>query len=568
MKKSVIAVGIATSLALSGCVEGLLPTSEPGAAAPAAVADPPLPTDPRALYRIEKVVPLIARDASLNWFRPDEGSPRDVGAFVGQAVIRGIDGRFNGLKPAELEVSIHQFSPVIVGPTTPDGAVHRVKVDLIMRDPATGSELGRSDGIFMDLIALTGTAAAIARNAGRTPEARLEERIARITSSWADELTCNQALCPRPNAPPLPPLAAAPAPKQVPQASAVPQPVARPGADPVEPAPVAVAPVETPAAPPASENIAAVEPETVLEPGAPEEEGSFFSRLFGSDDAEEATEPASDAIVATEDPEPPAPVVAAEEPEVEIAAAPAEAGEEEGAGATIEGFFGSLFGSSDGGEDATVAAAEPAEEAEAPAAPVVAASPAPASAAPVLEAPTPAAAEPSPPVSPAPVVAEAAEAPQPAPPAPAAAPAPQPAPTVAQSQPEAASIGQQSPFFRSPAAAVPTLPQTALLGRAQRAADPLRRNPGDVVLEISNIPAFWNGDETSGGIWVALPYVPAYRQAIVTNPVNGRTVEANLFWRDPQAGGGSTLLSSAAAQALGVAPGQVSNLGVKVVAGN
>jgi hypothetical protein len=110
------------------------------------------------------------------------------------------------------------------------------------------------------------------------------------------------------------------------------------------------------------------------------------------------------------------------------------------------------------------------------------------------------------------------------------------------------------------------LPQQALLGRSQRTNDPLRRRPGDLVLEISNLPAFWDGDATSGGIWVALPYVPAYRRAIVTNPVNGRTVEANLFWRDPQAGGGSTLLSSAAAEALGVAPGQVSNLGVTVVA--
>ena len=113
---------------------------------------------------------------------------------------------------------------------------------------------------------------------------------------------------------------------------------------------------------------------------------------------------------------------------------------------------------------------------------------------------------------------------------------------------------------------MPTLPQTALLGRSQRNNDPLRRRTGDVVLEVANLPAFWDGDETTGGLWVALPYVPAYRRAVVTNPVNGRTVEANLFWRDPQSGGGSTLLSSAAAEALGVNPGQVASLGVKIIA--
>jgi hypothetical protein len=110
------------------------------------------------------------------------------------------------------------------------------------------------------------------------------------------------------------------------------------------------------------------------------------------------------------------------------------------------------------------------------------------------------------------------------------------------------------------------LPQTALLGRQQRANDPLRRQQGDVVLEIANLPSYWDGDATTGGVWVALPFAPAYRRAIVTNPANGRTVEANLFWRDPQAGGGLTLLSSEAANALGVAPGQVTNLGVKVIA--
>ncbi len=87
-----------------------------------------------------------------------------------------------------------------------------------------------------------------------------------------------------------------------------------------------------------------------------------------------------------------------------------------------------------------------------------------------------------------------------------------------------------------------------------------------MVLEIANLPSVWDGDATTGGVWVALPYTPAYRRAVVTNPVNGRTIEANLFWRDPQAGGGSTLLSSEAAQALGVSPGQVTNLGVKVIA--
>ena len=71
-------------------------------------------------------------------------------------------------------------------------------------------------------------------------------------------------------------------------------------------------------------------------------------------------------------------------------------------------------------------------------------------------------------------------------------------------------------------------------------------------------------DAVSPGLAATLP--PVRQRLVRTNPANGRTVEANLFWRDPQAGGGSTLISSEAAEALGVAPGQVTNLGVKVIA--
>lgn len=553
-----LAAGLAL-VALTACERA--PGAGPGAAGSSSAqvasrAPQPVAPTPQTTYRVARVAPVIREGADLGWFRPGEGSPREVGAFVGSAVIDGVKEIFTGDRPVSLEVDVRQFRPAMdLGFETSDD-VHRVKLDFVFADQATGEELARVENLFMDLIALTGSSAMIARNAGRTPEVRLSERIAQITAAWARDASCADFSCPRstavaavspaPSPKPSTPVPAAPAPLVEAPAPEAPAPVAE---TPAAPAPeaVAAAPAPTPAPSPApaadADEAAEEEPDSlfaalgaILKAGAPKEEAP-------------AAAAAAPAPTPTPEPAPVAPPAPAPIPETETAeAAPApeapapvsETSAAEGEEDTgIDALFTRLFGDDETeAEEATAAAETPAP------------TPTPAPAPTVTPAPEP---------IPAPETEVAVAAPVAPEPAPSQTVVP---PTAAETPPPEAG----SPFFRSPAGEAPTLPQQALLGRSQRRNDPLRQRPGDVVLEVSNLPAFWDGDETTGGVWVALPYVPAFRRAIVTNPANGRTVEANLFWRDPQAGGGSTLLSSAAAQALGVSPGQVTSLGVKVVA--
>lgn len=539
----------ASALFVAACEAG--PSGQTAAPAPAASTAPATaaaatvpvqaaPSKPQGVYTIARVTPVIPTGSDIGWFSRGGGSPRDVGAFVGSAVIDGVSGKFAGDKPLALELEIRQFRPVTQTDASVGGGTHRIQTRFVLRDDATGAELASSNQ-NMDLLAIGGVAGEIARNAGRTPEVRLTERIAAVASVWAAGLTCEDLDCPQPTV-----VAAAPAPTVAPAVEPAPAPeppaVSAPEAAAAAVGAAVVAPIvavqeaieslsETeepaedvavqPAPAPVPEPAPAAEPAVAEAANTDEGEstvGGFFSSLFGDD--EPAGEELAGEVEAAEAPAPaPAPAVA---PTPAPATSSVEAASAEEDSPTIGGFFNSLIGGEERSGDEQATASAPAQPTPAPQP-----APAPASA----PAPTPA-------------------------PQPAVAPAPEPAP--------AQEAG--SPFFRSPASEPAVLPQTALLGRQQRANDPLRREQGDTVLEIANLPSYWDGDATTGGVWVALPYAPAYRRAIVTNPSNGRTVEANLFWRDPQAGGGSTLLSSEAAAALGVAPGQVTNLGVKVIA--
>ncbi len=499
--------------------------------APAADASPApvqaAPSRPQDVYAIARVTPVIPSGSDIGWFSRGGGSPRDVGAFVGGAVIDGLSGVFSGDKALALELEIRQFRPVTKTDAALAGGTHRVQTRFVLRDDVTGAELATSNQ-NMDLLAIGGVAGEIARNAGRTPEVRLNERIAAVASIWAAGLTCDDLECPQSVA-----VVAAPAPE--PAVAVAPEPAPNPAPE--------------PAAEPAAEPAPTPEPATESAPAAAV--GAAVAAPFiavkeaieSLSEPKETTEEAAEPSAPAPEPEPAPTLEPAPEPTPEPTTA--EAATDEAGEGTVGGFFNSLFGDSDrSGEEETAATAAPAEPAPAPEP-----SPAPA-----------AAPEPEPTSAPAP-----APEPKPAQAAqPEAEPTPAPTPTPAAEPAPAQQAG--SPFFRSPASEPAVLPQTALLGRQQRANDPLRRQQGDAVLEIANLPSYWDGDATTGGVWVALPYAPAYRRAIVTNPENGRTVEANLFWRDPQSGGGSTLLSSEAATALGVAPGQVTNLGVKVIA--
>lgn len=87
----------------------------------------------------------------------------------------------------------------------------------------------------------------------------------------------------------------------------------------------------------------------------------------------------------------------------------------------------------------------------------------------------------------------------------------------------------------------------------------------DAVFNVSNLTAAWDGQETTGGLWVALPHLRSHRRVLVTNPETGRAVVAKLYWRDP--GAGEALLSSAAAEALGAAPGEAAALDAAILKG-
>lgn len=86
-------------------------------------------------------------------------------------------------------------------------------------------------------------------------------------------------------------------------------------------------------------------------------------------------------------------------------------------------------------------------------------------------------------------------------------------------------------------------------------APPARADEGEIGFTLSDLPGEWDGRQTAGGLWVALPWPPAYRRVLVRDPETGRAVVAKLFWRDSVPGEDEALLSSAAAQALGVKPG-------------
>lgn len=111
-------------------------------------------------------------------------------------------------------------------------------------------------------------------------------------------------------------------------------------------------------------------------------------------------------------------------------------------------------------------------------------------------------------------------------------------------------------------AEAPAAPAPATLD-ARPPAAPL--SAGGPVFRIADLPAEWDGAETAGGIWVALPYLPAYRRVMITDPETGRSVVARLYWRDSTANGDEAVLSSAAAAALGIRPGSAPRIEATVL---
>ncbi|MFN3262027.1 MAG: SPOR domain-containing protein [Pikeienuella sp.] len=72
--------------------------------------------------------------------------------------------------------------------------------------------------------------------------------------------------------------------------------------------------------------------------------------------------------------------------------------------------------------------------------------------------------------------------------------------------------------------------------------------------------ALWDGAATLQGVWFAHPLATRAQRVLVRAPETGREVEGALFKRDPALAGPSIIVSSDAARALGLTPGEPSEL--------
>jgi hypothetical protein len=68
--------------------------------------------------------------------------------------------------------------------------------------------------------------------------------------------------------------------------------------------------------------------------------------------------------------------------------------------------------------------------------------------------------------------------------------------------------------------------------------------------------ALWNGGRTLPGIWIAYPDAEIARRVRLTNDETGAQADAAMFRRDPNLTGPRIIVSSEAAEALGLTPGQ------------
>ncbi len=202
--------GAATpAVAASVQTSSAAPTSQP---APVAA---PLPTTPQTVYSLARVTPVIPANSDTGWFTRGGGSPRDVGAFVGSAVIEGLSAEFTGARPMALELVIRRFRPVTETDAALSGGTHLVEAEFNLRDDATGESLSEAT-LNMDILAIGGVAGQIARNAGRTPMVRIRERIVAVASVWAAGVTCVDLPCPTQIVAPTPEPAPAPQPQAAP----------------------------------------------------------------------------------------------------------------------------------------------------------------------------------------------------------------------------------------------------------------------------------------------------------------------------------------------------------------
>lgn len=102
------------------------------------------------------------------------------------------------------------------------------------------------------------------------------------------------------------------------------------------------------------------------------------------------------------------------------------------------------------------------------------------------------------------------------------------------------------------AAAEPKPASAHPVGASAAIDQTLAPDPGAFAAELD---AVWDGLPTLQGIWIAHPLASRARRVRLTNQETGAQVDAALFRRDPNQGGPTTMISSEAAEKLGIEPG-------------
>ena len=91
-------------------------------------------------------------------------------------------------------------------------------------------------------------------------------------------------------------------------------------------------------------------------------------------------------------------------------------------------------------------------------------------------------------------------------------------------------------------------------GTAQPDSIDLAMRPDPGAFHVADI-ALWDGARTLAGIWIAHPMAQTARRVRVTNAKTGTRVDAAMFRRDPNLSGPRVVISSEAAERLGLTPG-------------
>ena len=105
----------------------------------------------------------------------------------------------------------------------------------------------------------------------------------------------------------------------------------------------------------------------------------------------------------------------------------------------------------------------------------------------------------------------------------------------------------------------------------QPPAQPASTRPDSIERSLQSDPeaflatgiAVWDGVRTLPGIWIAHPMAAIARRVRLTNNQTGVRADAAMFQRDPNLSGPRIIVSSAAAEALGLAPGHATPITIE-----